>query len=488
MGRLFAGAAALFLAGCLAGGDTFFDREARVGGGGGEDFPNTVNRLGKIAAADVGAAGGWEELQNLELPEIPDVGNLDSLRVEPPLFRRAAFGKRAASADCLPPYWTWDIQEFVRFRRIRKITCDEDSVAIRRDTLFYYYGGSFHADSTKLPATREEFEAKPDSFVTLVSSRGSITWLLADKVQYFRAVNLDTAGGLDHGDFLTLLYAPGRQSATVQRIKIYGRDGAYLNAAAAPEEFEYTRLGAAGDTLEWKRMRDADGDRAFYDGQNTGLVTFERMVRNPENEPGTSRLTLFMKARMFHSPGGDSLQRLFYRDARALKNGRQTAFSFLGTDADSVLRANDTAAVTSDTLYAAADSMKSFHAVYDLLLGSAPEAMNGHALVGFRIRKDWKRGPLIYSSSSFTPAEQDTGAQGRFLGVMTFEGVYANGDSVRTVGNVTPVGMEMDYRGVKSGKEESYHLVFDLQGNPVETQPKSPTDTTRTAPKRQDPP
>lgn len=465
--RLFAAAAAFFLAGCLAGGDTFFDRNARVGGGGGEDFPNTVNRLGKIAAADVGAAGGWEELQNLELPEIPDVGNLDSLRVEPPLFRRSALGKRAASEDCLPPYWTWDIQEFVRFRRIRKITCDEDSVAIRRDTLFYHYAGSFHADSTKLPATREEFEAKPDSFVTLVSSRGSIVWPLADKVQYFRAVNLDTAGGLDHGDFLTLQYAPGRQSAAVQRVKIYGRDGAYLNEAAAPEEFEYARLGAAGDTLEWKRMRDADGDRAFYDGQNTGLVTFERMVRSPENEPGTSRLTLFMKARLFHSSGGDSLQRLYYRDARALKNGRQAAFSFLGTDADSALRANDTAVVTSDTLYAAADSMKSHHAAYDLLLGPAPEAMNGHALIGFGIQKAWKRGPLTHSNTSFTPPAPATAGQERFLGVMTFEGAYANGDSVRTVGNVTAEGMEMDYRGVKSGKEEAFRLLFDLEGNPV---------------------
>jgi hypothetical protein len=473
-GRLFPRAAALSaallaslsLAGCIAGGDTFFDGNGRVaGGGGGEDFPNTVNRLGKIAAADAGAVGGWEELQNLELPEVPDVGDLDSLRVEPPLFRRAALGKRAASADCIPTYWTWDIQEFVRFRRIRKITCDEDSVAVRRDTLFYYYAGSFNPDSSKLPATTAEFEAKPDSFVTLVASRGSITWPKADKVQYFRASNLDSLGGLDHGDFLTLQYAPGRQSATIQRVKIYGRDGAYLSPAAAPEEFEYTRLGAAGDTLEWKRMRDADGDRAFYTAQNTGLVTFERMVRFPENEPGTARLTLFMKAQIFHAADGDSLKRLYYRDARVLRNGRSATFSFLGTDPDSVLRANDTAAVASDTAYAPADSMKSYHGVYTLLLGPAPEAMSGHSLVGFGIEKAWKRGPLRYSSTSFTPPAPAAAGQGRFLGVMTFTGAYVNGDSVRTVGNVTAEGMEMDYYGVKGGKQEAYRLLFDLEGN-----------------------
>jgi hypothetical protein len=466
MRRLFIMAAALLMAGCLSGGDTFYDGSARVGGGG-EDFPNTVNRLGKIAAADVGAAGGWEELQNLELPEIPDIGNLDSLRVEPPLFRRAALGKRAASADCLPTYWTWDIQEFVRFRRIRKITCSEDSLAVRRDTLFYYYGGSFAADSTKLPATREAFEASPDSFVSLVGSRGSITWPLADKVQYFRATNLDTLGGLDHGDFLTVQYAPGRQSATLQRVKIYGREGAYLDPAAAPEEFEYTRLGASGDTLEWKRMRDADGDRAFYNAQNTGIVTFERMVRNPENEPGTSRHALFMKAQLFHSAGGDSLKRLYYRDARLLRNGRVANFSFLGTDPDSALRANDTAAVMSDTLYATPDSMKTHHGAYSLLLGPVPEAMNGHALVGFGIQKTWKRGPLRSSTTTFTPPAPAVAGQGRFLGVMTFEGAYANGDSVRTVGNVTAEGMEMDYHGVKNGKEEAFRLLFDLEGNPL---------------------
>ena len=476
-GRLFVMAlAALLLAGCmLDGGDTFYNSGRVAGGGGGEDFPNTVDRLGKIAASDVNAASGWEDLQSLELPEIPDIGNLDSLRVEPPLFKRNGLRKTALSADCQPTFWTWDIMEFLRYRRIRKISCEEDAVAIRRDTLYYYYSGSFDLDSTTLPATREEFEAKPDSFVTLVASRGSITWPEADKVQYYRGTNLDSVGGLDHGDFLTLQYEAGRQAAVAQRVKIYGPNGAYLSPTAPPEEFEYLRLGSTGDTLEWKRMRDVDGDRAFWNAQGTGLVTFERMVRNPESEPGTHRLRLFMKAQLTHdSVTGDNLKRLYYKDARLLRNGRVTAFSFLGTDPDSVLRANDTAAVTSDTVFAVGDSMKTYHGAYKLLLGSVPEAMDGHALVGFGIEKSWRRGPLRHSITSFTPPAPATAGQARFLGVMNFVGAYANGDTIRTVGNVTDTGMVMDYYGIKAGKEEAYHLVFDLEGNSVKEPEKIP--------------
>ena len=490
-GRLFVMASvALLLAGCmLDGGDTFYNSGNVAAGGGGEDFPNTVDRLGKIAASDVNAASGWEDLQSLELPEIPDIGNLDSLRVEPPLFKRTGLRKIAASEDCLAPFWTWDIVEFVKFRRIRKITCDEDVVATRRDTLFYYYAGSFDLDSTILPATPEEFEANPDSFVTLVASRGSISWKTVDKVQYYRATNLDSVGGLDHGDFVTLQYEAGRQAAVVQRVKIYGPNGAYLSPTAPPEEFEYVRLGSTGDTLEWKRMRDVDGDRAFWNAQNTGLVTFERMVRSPENEPGTDRLRLFMKAQLTHdSVTGDNLKRLYYKDARLLRNGRVTAFSFLGTDPDSVLRANDTAIVMSDTVFATTDSMKTYHGAYSLLLGAVPEAMDGHALVGFGIEKSWRRGPLRYSTTSFMPPAPAIAGQGRFLGVMKFLGAYANGDTIRTVGNVTAEGMEMDYQGVKSGKQEAYRLLFDLNGNPMGEPVKIPVvDLTTPAGRRDQP-
>jgi hypothetical protein len=478
MGRLFFAAAALLLSGCmLSGGDTFY---AGNTGGGGEDFPNTVNRLGKIAAADVNAAADWEQVQNLQLPEIPAI-SLDSLRVDPPLFKSSglALGKTFASPDCLPYFWTWDITEFLRYRRIRKITCAEDSIAVRRDTLFYYYAGG------PLPATREEFEVKPDSFVTLVGSRGSIVWTGMDKIQYFRCVSEDSVGGLDHGDFLTVQYAPGRQTATIQRVKVYGPDGAYLSPTAPPEEFEYTKLNALGDTLEWKRMRDADGDRAFYARSGAGVVYFERMVRNPDNEPGTARLALVMKARLTHdSVSGDQLKRLYYRDVRLLRAGSIASFSLLGSGADSILRAHDTARVISDTIGAARDSMTNYHGAYTLLLGSDPDSMSTHALLGFGIEKKWRRGPLRASTTSFTPFSPLYPGQGAFTGEMRSTGAYANGDSIFTTGTIRNDGMELEYRGVKAGKEEVYRLLFDLQGNSLGVIPGTKTDGARIAPKR----
>ena len=481
--------AALLLAGCLSGGDGIYDPNARLAaGGGGEDFPNTVDRLGKIAASDVEAASGWEDLQNLELPEVPDIGNLDSLRVEPPLFKRVAL-RKAADTDSCKSEWTWNIMEFLKFRRIRKITCEDDAIATRRDTLFYYYSGSFDADSTTLPATREEFEAKPDSFVLLVASRGSITWKSVNKVQNYRATNLDSVGGLDLGEFQTLQFEAGTQSYIIQRVSIYGPNGAYLSPTAPAEEFEYLRLGLSRDTLEWKRMRDADGDRAFWGVASTGIVTFERLVRNPDTEPGTSRLKLFMKAELIHDTvTGDNLKRLYYKDERTLRNGRMATFSFLGTDPDSVLRANDTAAVTSDTVFADTDSMKTYHGAYNLLLGPSPEAMGGHALVGFGIEKAWRRGPLRHSTTSFVPPAPAVAGQCRFLGVMTFSGKYANGDTIRTEGTVTPDGMEMDYQAIKNGKAEAFHLVYDINGNSVETVKIRVTNFTGPAAKRREAP
>jgi len=473
-GRFLPAAAILLLAGCmLSGGDTFYG-SAQVGGGG-EDFPNTVNRLGKIAAADVNSAADWKQVQNLELPEIPAI-RLDSLRVDPPLFKQAAsgLGKIAASEECLPAFWTWDITELLRQRRIRKITCSADSVAVRRDTLFYYYAGG------DLPAT-QEFEAKPDSFMSLVGSNGSITYTGQDKVQYYRCSNLDTLGGLDYGDFVTVQYGAGRQTATFQRYEIYGPDGAYLDPKAAPEEFEYTRVNAAGDTLEWKRMRDADGDRKFWGAAGTGLVTFERLVSEPDNEPATARLALVMKARLTHDAvNGDNLKRMYYKDARVLRNGRVTGFSFFGTASDSVLRAMDTAAVTSDTVFAATDSMKTFHGVYTLKLGADPDSMSTHSLLGFGIDKAWRRGPLRSSVTSFKPAKPVPSNQSGFSGVMTSAGAYANGDSVFTTGTIDSTGIELEYRGVKSGKEEAFKLLYDLNGNVV----GSPVPVTRGSAKR----
>jgi hypothetical protein len=474
--RLALTGASLFLAGCLSGGDGLYGNNAHVNGGA-EDFPNTVARVGTIALQDVSESGGWEQLQNTSLPEIPDIGNLDSLRIEPPLSKRAGLARAQASADCPPAFWTWDIVEFLRLRRIRKITCEEDVAQIRRDTLFYYYDGG------PLPATREEFEARPDSFALLVGSRGSITWPQSGKTQFFVCTNTDSLGGLDHGDFSTVQVDPGGQSTTRQRVKIYGPEGAYLAADATPEEFETLRLSLTGDTLEWTRLKDVDGDRAFHGAGDTGQVSYESKVRDPAGEPGTLSLSLFMKARLKHSGAGDSLKRLYYTDSRRLRSGHTTRFSFVGAGPDSVLRGNDTAVVTSDTLFAAGDSMAAYRSVYRLRLGAVPEASDQHEMVDYGVDKTWRRGPLRRSVTAFRPTVDK--ADPALRSFMDFRGVYFNGDQVQTLGMIRTDGIEMDYREVKGGKPARYRLVLNAEGKSVEDPeplPVVPLDTLPPAP------
>lgn len=165
--RLAAAAQALALSACmLTGGD------ALVRPGGAEDFPNTVTALGRIAVADISAGAEWEQLQNLELPEMPEIGGLDSLRVDPPAAKFAVLGKAAVDTLDLN---LWQIDQARLFEayfygRVYAYAVDSGAQHVRRDTVSALYLGPRVFSASLF----DSVQADPGKYLLPVDYRGAI--------------------------------------------------------------------------------------------------------------------------------------------------------------------------------------------------------------------------------------------------------------------------------------------------------------------------
>jgi hypothetical protein len=463
-GRWAAAAAGLFLAGCiLTGGDSFF---LSHGGGGGEDFPNTAQPLAKELAKEAASSTEWGQVASLQLPELPDLNVFGTLSIEPiglsKGLAKRGLAKRSAEGECDTTYYEYSESEILVSHRGRQIVCDEDSLRVRRDTLQFWLrtlptGG----DSATIAQLIQ------DSAV-LIQAWGTLTYKLESRVQAYRAWNTDSVGTLDHAEYVTTTTGSAK---TVQRVRLYGRDGAYQRDGAPPGYYELLKT-VGRDTLDWQRMTDADGDSAFWDRTSKegskGVVDFERRAKDPAESPATARLSQKMRALLHHEPGkNDSMVTRWYFDQRTLKSGATTLFSYRGVKPDSSLNANDTALIALDTVFAVSDSMIRYRADYRMLLGADPSDAAGRSLLGFAVDKSWRRGKLRGSSTQFFPTSPLPTGQ-PFAGRMAAQTHNKDGDTVYTDGTINADGMVLTMRVVSDGKTTVYRLVLDLEGNEKE--------------------
>src|SRR5690606_10087024 len=136
------------------------------------------------------------------------------------------------------------------------------------------------------------------------------------------------------------------------------------------------------------------------------------------------------------------------------------------------------------TMFASRDSMIRYSAVYDLRTGSAPWAMSEHALLGYRVSKHWRRGPVFHAASSFSPTDPAPIGHGGFEGDMLSTVAYYNGDTVQTQGAVTRDSLNLTVRQVRKGLSATYEVALDAAGNLLRPpEPVAPPDASA-APRR----
>ncbi len=473
--RLMAAAPAFALSACmLTGGDSL------VTPGGAEDFPNTVNTLARIATGDLAAGSQWEQAQEIQLPELPDLGGLESLQVAPPqsLAKGAAQAKGLAKAavDTLD-LSLWEIDqspnrylEAYFFGRVYAYAFDSSSGFLRRDTVVAQYLGdrSTIGVSTGISQVIAQIQSDPGRYLLPLDYRGAIVDSSGIRKSY-RLRNIDSRGDLDLAEYTTT--TPLAEGGSLRRrVQIYGAEGAFRDPAAVPEEFELLRRGRAGDTLEWTLVRDADGDRRLWGTDSSGVVDVYLFVRDPASQPDLASLRSHVQAAFNRSAGSDSLLQLAYREERRLRNGRIATFSIEGTAADAIPGPGDTTRMVVDTLFTSRDSTIRYSAVYDLRTGSAPWRMDEHALLGYRVSRHWRRGPVFHAASSFSPAEP-LPMGNDFEGEMLSTVAYYNGDTVQTHGTVTRDSLSLMVRQVRKGLATGCNVTLDSAGKLLSMSP-----------------
>lgn len=485
--RFLVAAPAFALSACLFTGD---DALFSGGGGGGEDFPNTVESLGKVAVADVSSHTQWQQLQDVEFPDPPNLEGLDSLQVDlPQSAGPSSLSKTVsltgASLDSIDlSLWQLDSsparqQEALETGRMYAYATRETQDSARGDTLVVFIRDRFSVidpDALLDPDPEELLEsaralldsiiANPDRWLVPLEARGTVTLKASGVRKTYRLVNLDRAGDFDEATYGTV--TPLSDGGTDRKwTRLYGAEGSHRDEGTPPEIYEHLRRGAGGDTLAWTRLRDVDGDRRLWADSGSGIVELQRIVRGEEAPAGVGRLSLHMRAEMHHAGdigGGDSLRQLFFREERRLSGGSNVSFTFEGAGESPLLRAGDTAQMVVDTVFFFRDSLIRYTADYRLLLGPVPERLDGHKLVGYGVSRNWRTGPLRSTLSEFTPTIPLPLGEA-YEGDMVTVAAYFNGDTIRTEGSAGPGGVDMILRRILPDSEEAYRVVIDSAGN-----------------------
>jgi hypothetical protein len=384
------------------------------------------------------------------------------------------------------------------FERILKVYMSHVSGTQRRnDTITCKYTRP-NETIDEILGKMDSIRANPLAFLRPYSVRGAIR-MSSTEWQTYWIRDLDNVvdqgsgqGTMDWAEYAVYTVNTADSSVFRKRVRIYGKDSAYARPGAPPEEYELLRRAANRDTLEWTLVKDLTGTRRLWNDSGTGRVELSLRARNPAAQPDLVRMHVLMRADLRHNEAsGDSLKQLSYFEQRWLRNGRISTFSLQGVRTGSPLMVpNDSARMTVDTVYALRDSMIRYSALYDLRLGPAPERMQEHSLLGYRVNKFWRSGLIASTTSKFeSSAPVPMGQAGGFQGEMDVTAAYANGDTVQTTGTISGDSLNLVLRQVKQGVTESYHVILDTAGKLLASEKlTAPADATRIAPRRPEDP
>lgn len=455
----------LFLSACLLD-----NRRA-----GAEDFPNTMEPLGKIAAEDWQSQGDWEQFSDRPQPAAESgsdslVGALPDVAVAleaalPALPRAGAFtptaspeGDASGSGGAgLAKTGAVSVGLFIDSAAgtATLVRVDDAVLKIQSDTLVFALG-----DLWDDPLRRGE---------ALRSLRGSQAQKVSARRLDYLARDENEDGRLDWGRFVSVL--PGLGENVREEIAVYtaGSDGALGGGDDALVLHAHLRL-AGPDTLESVWTRDADGDSVLFRADGSGKVRVERFVRNPLLRPRVdwARQTYLVTA---FADGGDPVP-LRFREEREMADGSAVLVQAHGIGADSTLNPGDTARVRVETDFPEGAGRLSRKAVFTAVVGEDARRFGDWRMLRYAIESELASGPL--ASVAFSARLDAPGEPGqlRAEGEFTLRANLRGGGSAVLEGALRNRRLEASLVVEGADGEGRYEAVWDEAGALLERRRK----------------
>jgi len=424
-------AVGILFSGCL------FDQE-RVAGG--EDFPNTVTVLGKVASDGIASQSSWDQFQ--EIPVLPDLKAGDSLDLIPPASPAALPKGSGSFADSI----LWD-SSTIALGYFRKIVIQDSVLKLkfRHDTLTY------RADGDTVPGNE-----------ILLGATGFALTTLPYKMKVYRIVNLDSAGAPDQADYGEIVRALD-STQRFQHLRVFGMNGVYASAAdRRVMEYSFLRLRGS-DTLDWIQALDADKDGTLWGAGDSGVIELRYQGHLPSAKLHVERMSLSLRAKIYGK--GASSVPLLYHDSRLLKNGIATVFHVQGTGADSLMRLGDSALVTFDQIFPADASIVESHGRFRVLLGAIAWRFYDNQMLGFELDRSWRAGPIRHAVLTYAPDAPIRPGQLDPAGNFLLSLGYEDGATGEVNGSFRGGNLNADLLELRQGLRKAFRLVYDARGN-----------------------
>jgi hypothetical protein len=427
-----------FLSGCL-----FAVKDDRQAGA--EDFPNTLEPLGKIAVGQVAAQGDWNEFDNVPA-SIAGIAEADSNLILAASADGSALPKTGlGSTDTT--FWDMTDTALGMVKRIRLRT--GPGVQHQEDTLVYRYD--------------EAFRTQSESDYLLLARKGE--WTRLGLVKTWRFTNTDTLGPLDHG-ILRLIVTAG-QITKFHKIEVK------LDSAADPEEpknfdwISYTFIRTRGmDTLETVSVNDNDSDGLLWNGDSSGEVRMNHVLFTPPLRPALENSSIRIRGTLIRA--GFVLRPHFFQEDRQERDGKVVSFRIRGRSSDSSFSQGDTVnidrTVTFDTSAAIVERSDAFKVV----LSALPRDFSNNRLLSYSATWIWRLGLIRESQFTFKADAPVSPAELRAQGTLHMTVVYADGAEGQADGSYSKDKLTAKYKEMRKGITKHYQVIWDKLGEVLE--------------------
>jgi hypothetical protein len=447
----------VFLAGFGFGACILNTQSDRVAGA--EDFPNTLEPLGKVAASQVNVQAEWNEFDQVPT-QVGGLAELDSTLQSEAVSE--ALGKGAArAADVV----VWDFSDTARGKVRRLFVHTGLGVQRDEDTMVFVYDEAFR-------------QRKSDS-VTLLARKGRSQRI--NSLKQWRMVNEDSAGPLDKGWFASrnvnlttqgfreyqvtvhLDSALPRWSDTTLRL-----DSLLAMRGLALGEYLFVR-GKASDTLEVVRVQDNDGDgRLARNG--SGKVVLTRSVWDPPFRPSVVRSLQRVKG-LYVSESGRILPQ-FYSDLREERDGKTIVFRVRGSGSDSLYAPGDTVTVDKTVSFPEPKDLAQRSDAYTVWVSDDSLAPAGNRLLKYVAAWKWRLGEIEESRLVFKSHAPVDGSTLRGDGTLSMDVSFRDGTHVSVDGDLSGTRIQGKVLNESGGKSRRFRVTWDVLGNLIDKAPE----------------
>jgi hypothetical protein len=449
---------ATLLTGCL-----FSTREDRHAGA--EDFPNTLEPLGKAAVGQIDAQVEWDEFGNIPsaITGLREIDSLiaDTVPASGDLPKVAGLAKSAAThVDTLRWDWSDTSQGMARRIYVRSglgVQRDEDTLVFKYD---------------------EAFRQRDFTRITLLARAGKIVRLTGAKSWKF-----SDRDGIDGVDKAVLRFS----IATANALRWHQVEAhvdsvprGLLDTAADPAtlmqwrffeltDYRFVRL-RGGDTLETLDVSDFDGDGRLFAG-DSGMVRILHVTLEPPLRPSLVRAE--QRSRGWLMRADLAFRPRFYKEEREESDGKRIVFVIRGQASDSAFTAGDTVTVNKEVFWSEPSVLASRRDAFTVVLTRNLGDFSANRLLRLVADWNWRSGLLLRSRFVFAPQEPVAPKQIRARGRVTMSVEYADASSGQLEGDYTGDSLAVVYRETREDRVRHFRVTWDkfglLQSKAVET-------------------